>query len=249
MTIRPLILADLDDSLFQTRPKCGDWPDDTLRLMSRLVDGSPSGYATPPQQGLMAWLAHGEVVPVTARSREVLSRVDIAQAPAICANGGCILTADGSPDPVWHRHLEVQAETTVTPGALHPELIAGLDGEAFRHWIVSEDGLDLYCVIKSNHGDVPALTAVAEALKPRLPQGWRIHANGNNLAFLPPWLSKRSAVRYMLEQVRCDTPERPVLGIGDSWSDAGFLDLTDMAMIPTQAQLWQHIARGHEWID
>ena len=50
--------------------------------------------------------------------------------------------------------------------------------------------------------------AVAEALKPRLPQGWRIHANGNNLAFLPPWLSKRAAVRYMLEQVRCDTPER-----------------------------------------
>lgn len=53
----------------------------------------------------------------------------------------------------------------------------------------------------------------------------------------------------MLEQVRCDTPERPVIGIGDSWSDAGFLDLTDMAMIPTRAQLWQHIARGHEWID
>ena len=157
--------------------------------------------------------------------------------------------ADGTPDPVWHRHLEAQAHTGITPAALHPELIAGLDGAAFRHWIVSEDGLDLYCVIKSNHGDVPALTAVAEALKPRLPHGWRIHANGNNLAFLPPWLSKRAAVRYMLEQVRCDTPERPVIGIGDSWSDAGFLDLTDMAMIPTGAQLWQHIARGHEWID
>ncbi len=26
MTPPPLILADLDDSLFQTAPKCGDWP-------------------------------------------------------------------------------------------------------------------------------------------------------------------------------------------------------------------------------
>lgn len=68
---RPLILADLDDSLFQTRAKCGDWAEDDLRLMSRLADGSPSGYATPPQQALLGWLAHGELVPVTARARDV----------------------------------------------------------------------------------------------------------------------------------------------------------------------------------
>lgn len=247
--LAPLVLADLDDSLFQTRPKCGDWPEDRLRLMSRLADGTPSGFATPRQQHLMAWLGEGAIVPVTARSREVLARVDIAQAPAICANGGCILTADGTPDNVWHRQLETQARKGTAPAALYLDLVAGLDGAAFRHWMVSEGGLDLYIVIKSNHGDEPALTAVAEALTPRLPAGWRIHANGNNLAFLPPWLSKRAAVRYLLEEVRRDTPERMVIGIGDSWSDAGFLDLTDMAMIPTQAQLWQHIARTNDWID
>ncbi len=247
--IRPLILADLDDSLFQTRPKCGDWPDGDLKLMSRLVDGSPSGYATPPQQALLGWLEQGELVPVTARARAVLARVDIAQAPAICANGGCILMADGAPDPVWHARLAAEAQRGTAPAALYPALIAGLDEDAFRHWMVSEDGLDLYLVIKSNHGDVPALDALADTLRPRLPAGWRIHANGNNLAFLPPWLNKRAAVRYVLETVRRENPERLVIGIGDSWSDAGFLDLTDMAMIPTQAQLWQHIARGHDWID
>ncbi len=245
----PLILADLDDSLFQTRGKCGDWPDNRLRPMSRLVDGAPSGYATPPQQGLLAWLAHGDIVPVTARSRDVLARVDIAQAPAICANGGCILTAEGTPDPVWHTRLEALAAAGTPPAALYPQLTAALDSAAFRHWIVSEEGLDLYIVIKSNLGDVPALTQLEESLKAQLPQGWRIHANGNNLAFLPPWLSKRAAVRYWLDAVRRDTPERLVVGIGDSWSDAGFLDLCHMAMIPTQAQLWQHIARGHDWIE
>jgi hypothetical protein len=245
---RPLILADLDDSLFQTRRKCGDWPEGDLKPMSRLADGSPSGYATPPQQALLGWLAQGELVPVTARARAVLARVDIAQAPAICANGGCILTADGTPDPVWHQRLAAEADGCEGPAALYPVLTDGLGAE-YRHWIVSENGLDLYLVIKSNTGDVPALTVLAEALRAALPEGWRIHANDNNLAFLPPWLSKRAAVRYLLEQVRKETPGRLVIGIGDSWSDAGFLDLTDMAMIPTQAQLWQHIARGHEWID
>jgi hypothetical protein len=245
---RPLILADLDDSLFQTRRKCGDWPEGDLKPMSRLADGTPSGYATPPQQALLGWLAQGELVPVTARARAVLARVDIAQAPAICANGGCILTADGTPDPVWHQRLAAEADGCEGPAALYPVLTDGLGAE-YRHWIVSENGLDLYLVIKSNTGDVPALTVLAEALRAALPEGWRIHANDNNLAFLPPWLSKRAAVRYLLEQVRKETPGRLVIGIGDSWSDAGFLDLTDMAMIPTQAQLWQHIARGHEWID
>lgn len=249
MSVRPLILADLDDSLFQTRAKCGDWPDEALQLMSRLEDGSPSGYATPPQQGLLAWLAQGELVPVTARSRAVLGRVSIAQAPAICANGGCILTASGTPDAAWHRHLETAAQATAAAAELHRDLTADLPDGAYRHWVVSEDGLDLYVVIKSNHGDVAALDALADALRPRLPEGWRIHANGNNLAFLPPWLNKRAAVRYLLEAVRRETPERLVVGIGDSWSDAGFLDLCDVAMIPTQAQLWQHIARGHDWID
>lgn len=249
MTPRPLILADLDDSLFQTRGKCGDWPDAQLRPMSRLEDGSPSGFATPPQQALLAWLAQGEVVPVTARSRAVLARVDIAQAPAICANGGCILTAEGAPDPVWHDHLVKAAQATRAPAALYPILTGGLSQIAFRHWVVSEGGLDLYIVIKSNTGDIPALDAVSQACAAHLPPGWRIHANGNNLAFLPPWLNKRAAVRHLLETVRADTPERLVIGLGDSWSDAGFLDLADIAMVPTQGQLWQHVATGHDWID
>ncbi|WP_379922735.1 sucrose-6-phosphate hydrolase [Erythrobacter sp. R86502] len=249
MTMRPLILADLDDSLFQTRGKCGDWPDNSLRPMSCLVDGSPSGFATPPQQALLHWLEQGDMVPVTARSREVMARVDIAQAPAVCANGGCVLTADGTPDTVWHRHLESEARRSDAADTLYPDLTNGLDPVAFRHWVVSENGLPLYVVIKSNHGDERALADVADASTSKVPDGWRTHANGNNLAFLPPWLSKRAAVRYILDKVRRESPERLVIGIGDSWSDTGFLDLTDMAMMPTQGQLWQHIARGNEWVD
>lgn len=248
MTHPPLILADVDDTLFQTRGKCGDWPDAALTPMSWLADGSPSGFATPRQRALLGWLRHGEVVPVTARSRDVLARVHIEQAPAICANGGCIIGADGEPDRAWHEHLNALARDGIGPAALHREFTAGLDPAAYRHWVAGEAGLDLYVVIKSNLPELDGLNALAAELTKRLPDGWRTHANGNNLAFLPPWLGKRPAVAYWLEQVRAETPERLVVGAGDSHSDAGFLDLTDIAMVPTASQLWAEIVAGNTWV-
>jgi hypothetical protein len=246
---RPLILADLDDTLFQTRGKCGDWPAAALKPMSWLADGSPSGFANPRQRALLEWLRHGEMVPVTARSREVLARVELEQAPAICANGGCIIGADGEPDHEWHAQLAAQSAGGVAPSQLHRDFTADLSPELFRHWVAAEDGHDLYVVIKSNLPDLSGLEALAAELTPRLPDGWRTHANGNNLAFLPPWLGKRQATAYWLERVRAETPERLVVGIADSHSDAGFLDLTDIAMLPTASQLWVELAAGNEWID
>lgn len=245
----PLILADLDDTLFQTRGKCGDWADKDLTVMSSLKDGSPSGYATPRQRELLRWLQIGDVVPVTARSREVMQRVNIAQAPAICANGGCILTAQGEPDQVWHRQLEKLATQTIAPAQIHQDFTAGLSTEEYRHWVVSEGGLELYVVIKSNRGDEVSLHALGDALAQRLPEGWRIHANGNNLAFLPPWLGKRQAVEFMLQSLRAEAPERLVIGIGDSHSDAGYIDLCDIAMMPTGSQLWADTVRGNSWVE
>lgn len=246
--IRPLILADLDDTLFQSHSKCGDWFDDELTPMSWLADGHLSGFATPRQRALLHWLQRGEVVPVTARSRKVMARVNIAQAPAICANGGCVLTASGAADMVWHARLEARSRCGTGPAGIYADLTKGLLDEDYRHWVVSESGLDLYIVIKSNRGDEEGLLSLGRALTKRLPDGWRCHSNRNNLAFLPPWLSKRQAVAYLLEAVRAENPDRLVVAIGDSRSDAGFMDLADVAILPTDSQLWAEMTKGNEWV-
>ena len=246
--MNPIVLTDLDDTLFQTMPKCP--PGITgLRQMSTLIDGTASGFATPLQQSFLRWLEAGSVIPVTARGREVLARVDIAAAPAICANGGCILTADGTLDTVWHGRLTDEARQTEAVGDVYRALTDGLCGERFRHWSVEEAGLDLYIVIKSNLQDEAALSDLQRQLAPKVPAGWRCHRNGNNLAYLPPWLSKRYATRYLIAQLRDEHPDRPIIGIGDSVSDAGFMDLCDFAMVPTGSQLWAHITDGSDWID
>ncbi|GFE77330.1 sucrose-6-phosphate hydrolase [Novosphingobium sp. TCA1] len=242
-----LILTDLDDTLFQTARKCPETTGE-LKVMSYLVDGTESGFATPRQQRTLSWLSHGRIVPVTARDRDVLARVNIDQAPAICANGGCVIGIDGEVDLKWHAILQERAAKGTPVREIYEHATEGLDAERFRHWVVAEGDLDLYIVIKSNTGENGAdLQDLETQLSRHFPADWRIHRNGNNLAFLPSWLNKREAARYLIEQLRAADEDRPVIGIGDSHSDVGFMDLCDYAMTPTTSQLWKHVTSQNAW--
>lgn len=243
----PVVLTDLDDTLFQTMPKCPPGAEG-LRQMSSLLDGTPSGFSTSMQQHFLRWLEVGAVVPVTARGRDVLARVNIRQAPAICSNGGCILREDGELDMIWHCELQNQSVRFDPVADVYRALTEDLCETRFRHWSVEENGLDLYIVIKSNEGSHDALADLEQELAPSVPEQWRCHRNGNNLAYLPPWLGKRQAARYFIEEIRAAQPDRPIIGIGDSISDVGFMDLCDFAAIPTTSQLWAEIALGNTWI-
>ncbi|WP_239807455.1 sucrose-6-phosphate hydrolase [Croceicoccus hydrothermalis] len=242
----PLVLTDLDDTLFQTLRKCPPVMGD-CKLMSTLADGSPSGYASDRQVRFIEWLNHGLIVPVTARSREVLERVAIRQAPAICANGGCIIDGAGNVDQDWHAHLKAESLEIDPVREIHLLATDGLVSFAYRHWIVQEGDLELYFVVKANGDDLSILDEAERRAAIHAPQGWRIHRNGNNLAVLPPWLNKRHAARHLIEIRRESDPHLPVIGIGDSHSDVGFMDLCDFAMTPTNSQVWTLLTKENGW--
>lgn len=238
---RPLVLVDLDDTLFQTARKM---PEGTPRTPATLdVNGQPNGYMNPVQESFINWLlASADVVPVTARSVEAYSRVKLPFAHgAICSHGGVILQPDGSIDRDWHGQmaevlwtfqdrLPVLSETTLQLGT---EL-----GFSLRGWVVEEEGLRHYVVTKHNESDDSVLTKVLAGIKGKsLLEGMHIHANGNNLAFLPNGLSKRLAVQEWLRRDQAVNGERPVLGFGDSITDLGFMDMCHMWATPARSQL------------
>jgi hydroxymethylpyrimidine pyrophosphatase-like HAD family hydrolase len=241
-----LILTDLDDTLFQTARKCPSNAEGLL-TMSYLADGKESGFATRRQQRMLAWLQRGKVVPVTARSREVLGRVNIEQNPAVCSNGGCIIAADGEVDAAWHARLHEHSRQGITPADVYADIGRVIAGDEYRHWLVQEGDLDLYLVVKSNIDEGDILKDVEPSLNAMLPEGWRTHRNGNNLAFLPPWLNKRDAALYLIENARAENDDLLVIGIGDSHSDVGFMDLCDYAMTPTTSQLWAKMKLENVW--
>ncbi|RQS59123.1 trehalose phosphatase [Burkholderia sp. Bp8963] len=238
---RPLVLVDLDDTLFQTARKM---PEGTPRTPAT-VDGhgQPNGYMTPVQQALVSWLlASADVVPVTARSVDAYRRVQLPFTQgAICSHGGVILRADGTLDQDWHGQM---AEAL---GAFQERLPALSDttlqigdalGFSLRGWVVAEAGLSHYVVTKHNESDNAVLSTVLAEVRARgLLDGMHVHANGNNLAFLPDGLAKRLAAQEWLRRDRALNGERPVLGLGDSITDFGFMDLCHMWATPARSQL------------
>jgi hypothetical protein len=238
--VRAIALVDLDDTLFQTLGKCPqDVPPEALAPIGYARDGAPLSYATPRQLSFLSWLSESTLlVPVTARSRDALDRVRIAWTRAICAHGGLILDSQGRADSGWKARIAAEA-------ALHAEALAELGrrvaaearGAALRIRILEEEGLPLYLLVKHDSGDAAALSAVIDRVVPEVPPAWTVHRNGNNAAFLPPFVGKQHAVEYLMPELRRQYPDAPVIGIGDSLTDAPFMALCDFAMMPTRSQL------------
>ncbi|MBP2513793.1 hypothetical protein [Sphingomonas sp. PvP018] len=240
--IRAIALVDLDDTLFQTLRKCpGDVPVERLTPLGFAKDGSPLSYATPRQMGLLEWLSETtHLVPVTARSLDALRRARIPFTAAVCAHGGVVLDEDGGIDREWQSLMQNEARH-------HSGLLAGMrdaiHAEATTRAVpinvrvLGEGDLPLYTIAKHADADASALFSVVDAAVPTLPPGWTDHRNGNNVALMPPHLGKRHAVAHILPALRARFPDAPVIGIGDSRTDAPFMGLCDFAMMPTGSQL------------
>lgn len=240
--IRAIALVDLDDTLFQTLRKCpDDVPLDRLTPLGFAKDGSPLSYATPRQMNLLEWLSKTtHVVPVTARSLEALRRASIPFRAAVCAHGGVILDEAGTIDLDWQAIMETKARLcsstlTAMRDAVHAE--AAARGIPINVRVLGEGGLPLYTIAKHADADADALFSVVDAAVPDVPAGWTDHRNGNNVALMPPHLGKRHAVAHILPSLRRRFPDVPVIGIGDSTTDAPFMGLCDFAMMPTASQL------------
>ncbi len=240
-TKRPLVFVDLDDTLFQTARKM---PKQQARQVAAFdKNGQPNSFMNSVQQSLFSWLSSStDVVPVTARSIEAYSRVKLPFTHgAICSFGGSILLANGTLDNSWHNVMQqqlhaLQADLQQISAA---SLAVGQKlGVSIRSWVVEEQGLGLYVVVKQGEGDDGLLQQVLQAVQAQnLLTGMQVHLNSNNLAFLPNGLSKQNAVKEWLKRDQAQQGERPVLGFGDSISDLGFLQVCHFWATPAQSQL------------
>lgn len=240
--MRAIALVDLDDTLFQTLRKCPpDIPHERLTPLGFAQDGSALSYATPRQMSFLGWLADTtHLVPVTARSLNALRRARIPFRAAVCAHGGVILDETGEVDAGWAetiagKAMHHAAQLSAFAGAIAAE--AQTRGVPINARVLTEGALPLYTLAKHADMDHTALFAIVDAAVPALPSGWTDHRNGNNVALMPPYLGKHHAVAHILPNLRARFPDAPVIGIGDSLTDAPFMGLCDFAMMPTRSQL------------
>lgn len=243
--MQPIALVDLDDTLFQTKRKVPHLTEDELVLASIATNGSHS-YMTKTQAAFAEWLlASTLAIPVTARSSEALSRVTLPfNSYAIVSNGAVIIDPDGKPDAEWH---DIVSAGLLPLDTYFCELLAAGNataeklGVSIRSWIVMEGDLATYVVFKENDGDGSRLQEIAPIVEK---EGWVRHHNGNNLALIPPVISKRLATEFLIKRLRAEHPDRPVMGYGDSVSDFSYLSLCDWWGAPGKSQMTDLVIRA-----
>ncbi|QQA76781.1 hypothetical protein [Pectobacterium parmentieri] len=249
---KPVIFSDLDDTLFQTRRKMvNELALEPYRTGALDPSLTPRSFMTEEQAMLVDWmLEYAELIPVTARGTEEIARVTIPfRSWAVTTHGAVILTPEGEPEPVW----KAQILTALAPYAeqLH----------TMQHGItalMAERNINGWARINYEYGDTPIylvmkhrdstrieeLYAIADEIEQRYPtQGFYLHRNSNNVAWLPEPVEKGRAVSYLLNKLRAERGTFPVIGLGDSLSDHRFMTLCTWYGLPRQSQFAEAIAR------
>ena len=109
--IKPAVLVDLDDTLFQTKRKMIDeLAQDPFRVGALDRSLTPRSYLNEEQAMLVDWLlAPADVIPVTARGTEEFARVQIPFTSwAVTTHGAVILNPAGEVDTDWQQQIEAE---------------------------------------------------------------------------------------------------------------------------------------------
>ncbi|MBU6175341.1 MAG: hypothetical protein KGQ60_16135, partial [Planctomycetes bacterium] len=233
--------ADLDETLFSSKLLPTEERSSEPAALGE--SGEIVSYAAPRQKSLMWMLRQaGAVVPVTARSRHAFSRVLIPfDGYAILSHGAVVVKPDRSVDLDWQEMIKTKVKA-LSDSLQHlvDEILRSRNSGTLRTWLVKEDGIEVYVVVKGISADCERLESLhSEFLSDWMLRnsGYQIHRKGRHLVVIPKEISKMAAVEYLMQVMRKQTPNLTFVGIGDSDSDFGFMRLCDYMIIPPASQL------------
>ncbi|WP_312947126.1 hypothetical protein [Superficieibacter sp.] len=247
---KPVFLSDLDDTLFQTRRKMVNELDlEPFRTGALDRSLQPRSFMTEEQAMMVDWLLeHAELIPVTARGTEEISRVQIPfHSWAVTTHGAVILNADGTPDADWQTHmlnsLKPYEEKLLSMQRQITELMDARGINAWARLNYEYGNVPVYLVMKHRDSTrLDELNAIGDEIETIFSTaGFYIHRNSNNIAWLPDPVEKGLAVDWLLQKLRAERGVFPVFGLGDSLSDHRFMKLCTWYGVPQQSQFAQAI--------
>jgi hydroxymethylpyrimidine pyrophosphatase-like HAD family hydrolase len=235
--MRVVVFSDLDDTLFQSGIKCADLTGHTIA--TKLPDGSKGAYSTPQQQVLTEMLLRHTVIPVTGRRTESLHRVEIDfKGYKVASHGAIIVDSDNELLPEWQEILRNEVPEWEEPLRKlkdEVEMINASEGFGLRVRIIKDMGYPCYICVKGESKFLKILKGHCDKLINIT--GFVVHINNRNLAFMPPYTSKRRSVCFLKNLLMETNEALTFIGVGDSYSDAPFMSECDFQIIPSNSQI------------
>jgi hydroxymethylpyrimidine pyrophosphatase-like HAD family hydrolase len=246
--VRPLVLTDLDDTVFRNARKV---PQIEMDGCAEVVTdtGNRVSVMTQRQAAFFDWITSTcEVIPVTARSLEAFRKINLPFGDGwkIAGNGAVVIRPDGGIDEEWAAIMcgELVAYANVLQ-EMH-DAAAWRVREAGFEFVVkryAEYGHE-HCVLFSCEGqDHSYLASIAGRLHFGLTDNIHIHHNAGTLALTAGPVSKQRACEYVLSKIE-GLDRRPVLAFGDSLSDLPFMSLGDFICAPNGSQIAEKTLKG-----
>jgi hydroxymethylpyrimidine pyrophosphatase-like HAD family hydrolase len=245
---RLFIFTDIDDSLFSSREKV---PENMESIaVAKNKDGDDVGFATLPQIQLEEILSNaGTIIPVTGRNKDTLYLYKRNwRSYQIASHGAVVLNTHGAVDQEWIDSIksEIEMASEILPDILEEiSRLALLTSSNGRSRIIVDQGIPCYFCAKYDSKElldtIENECIFKQVIDDRY-QNWRIHRNGNNVAFLPPYASKERATAFVKNRLGINANDLTI-GIGDSVSDLGFMGLCGFQVIPSKSQIHNEIKK------
>lgn len=250
---KPVILTDLDDTLFQTKRKMQqEWHTTPQHIAALDRSLTPRSFMTEEQFLFVQWLLnYADVIPVTARGTQEIKRVKIPfNSWAITTHGAVILDAMGNHDPVWQQMI-LQAINPFSQRLinLQQQIEHMMEKQKLNAWVrinYEYDNVPIYFVMKHRDSNqISELYQFADLLETQLDSdGFYIHRNGNNIAWIPQPIEKGKACKWLIGKLKNERGIFPILGMGDSLSDFSFMQLCHWFCIPQKSQFCETIKQA-----
>lgn len=242
---KPVVLCDLDDTLFQTRRKMIDELGEVPAQVGAFDrSNEPRSFMNQEQSLMVNWLLQtSDLIPVTARGTEETSRVAIPFTSwKVMTHGAVITRPDGTVEPEWENIIKARlAEMYDRLTYLCQHFSEQLEAQGVNAWCrmnTEYRGAPVYFVMKHRDSTkVEELYAFNQRMMAdNSTEGFYIHSNGNNVAWLPDCVQKGHAVKWLLKKLRAERGAFPVLGLGDSLSDYSFMKQCHWFGLPSRGQ-------------
>lgn len=243
MKSNAIVFTDLDDTIFSTIRKQESKDIENFKLGSIDSTGNPSGYLNPVQQAFFEHLKMmGKIMPVTARTTNALDRAILFEkgSDAIWYHGA-IIRYNGIIDEEWYnRSVKILKNATNSFEAMLKFLKEKDVNDYFNISCSTYDdleGLPLQVLVRSNDKGNLDEKEVANLINELDMNDLYCHMQRSYITFLPKGVSKREAVKYLIDKENFDM----TIGCGDSDVDLDFMSLCDYAVIPKKSFLFKNL--------